>query len=109
MNTVDFFNAVSMLYGMITESCTAESCPSMCAGPKYEYRWADGVKARCDSRTTRVLAAAHACTATQVKKPIECTAPEYVLYLMEWIESQLDDETVRDTRASRRLPNSVCP
>jgi MOB kinase activator 1 len=30
-----------------------------------------------------------------VKKPIECTAPEYVLYLMEWIESQLDDEAVR--------------
>lgn len=46
MNTTDFFNAISMLYGMITESCTAESCPSMCAGPKYEYRWADGVKAR---------------------------------------------------------------
>ena len=46
VNTVDFFNAISMLYGMITESCTAQSCPSMCAGPKYEYRWADGVKAR---------------------------------------------------------------
>ena len=51
VNTVDFFNAISMLYGMITESCTAESCPSMCAGPKYEYRWADGVKARTDSRS----------------------------------------------------------
>lgn len=35
----------------------------------------------------------------QVKKPIECTAPAYVLYLMEWIESQLDDETVRGAPA----------
>jgi hypothetical protein len=41
---VDFFNAISMLYGTLTECCTAESCPTMCAGPKYEYRWADGVK-----------------------------------------------------------------
>lgn len=46
VNTVDFFNAISMLYGTLTECCTAESCPTMCAGPKYEYRWADGVKVR---------------------------------------------------------------
>ena len=45
----------------------------MCAGPKYEYRWADGVK---------------------VKKPIECTAPKYVDYLLEWIEHQVDDEAL---------------
>lgn len=97
MNTVDFFNAVSMLYGMITECCTAESCPSMCAGPKYEYRWADGVKARRRSRSSAERGSRRA--APQVKKPIECTAPEYVLYLMEWIESQLDDETVRARNA----------
>ena len=93
VNTVDFFNAISMLYGMITESCTAQSCPSMCAGPKYEYRWADGVKAR--SPFHQLLGAMLTHPTAQVKKPIECTAPEYVLYLMEWIESQLDDETVR--------------
>lgn len=74
VNTVDFFNAISILYGTLSEFCTAESCPVMCAGPKYEYRWADGVK---------------------VKKPIECSAPDYVLYLMEWVESQLDDPKAR--------------
>lgn len=67
-----------MLYGLLTEACTAESCPTMNAGPKYEYRWADGVK---------------------VKKPVECSAPAYVLYLMEWVETQLDDEAVRHLRA----------
>jgi hypothetical protein len=40
---------------------------------RYEYRWADGVK---------------------VKKPIEVSAPKYVEYLMDWIEAQLDDETI---------------
>jgi MOB kinase activator 1 len=98
VNTVDFFNAISMLYGTLTECCTATSCPTMCAGPKYEYRWADGVKVRvthpCCQRWRASLSRA-ALRAAQVKKPIECTAPEYVLYLMEWIESQMDDEAVR--------------
>uniref|UniRef100_A0A0E0D336 MOB kinase activator-like 1A n=1 Tax=Oryza meridionalis TaxID=40149 RepID=A0A0E0D336_9ORYZ len=50
VNTVDFFNQVNLLYGTLAEFCTPESCPTMTAGPKYEYRWADGV---------------------QIKKPIE--------------------------------------
>lgn len=40
---------------------------------RYEYRWADGV---------------------QIKKPIEVSAPKYVEYLMDWIEVQLDDESI---------------
>ncbi|KAG2576974.1 hypothetical protein PVAP13_6NG066500 [Panicum virgatum] len=73
VNTVDFFNQVNLLYGTLTEFCTPESCPTMTAGPKYEYRWADGV---------------------QIKKPIEVSAPKYVEYLMDWIEGQLDDESI---------------
>ncbi|XP_020608438.1 MOB kinase activator 1B-like [Orbicella faveolata] len=34
VNTVDFFNQINMLYGTITEFCTAESCAVMSAGPK---------------------------------------------------------------------------
>ncbi|XP_040861343.1 MOB kinase activator-like 1A isoform X1 [Glycine max] len=73
VNTVDFFNQVNILFGTLTEFCTPSNCPSMTAGPKYEYRWADGVT---------------------IKKPIEVSAPKYVEYLMDWIESQLDDETI---------------
>lgn len=62
-----------MLYGTITEFCTEESCPLMSAGPKYEYHWADG---------------------TTVKKPIKCSAPKYIDYLMTWVQDQLDDETI---------------
>jgi hypothetical protein len=47
--------------------------PIMNAGPRYEYHWGDGVK---------------------IKKPIRVSAPEYVDYLMTWIQSQLDDETI---------------
>jgi len=45
----------------------------MSAGPKYEYHWADG---------------------HTVKKPIKCSAPKYIDYLMTWVQDQLDDETL---------------
>ncbi|OTF83850.1 MOB kinase activator-like protein 1-like protein, partial [Euroglyphus maynei] len=72
-SVVDFFNQINMLYGTITEFCTEETCPLMSAGPKYEYHWADG---------------------TTVKKPIKCSAPKYIDYLMTWVQDQLDDENI---------------
>jgi len=47
---------------------------------RYEYRWADGVT---------------------IKKPIEVSAPKYVEYLMDWIESQLDDESIFPQKLGR--------
>ncbi|XP_067233192.1 MOB kinase activator 1B-like isoform X4 [Chanodichthys erythropterus] len=73
VNTVDFFNQINMLYGTITDFCSEDSCPVMSAGPKYEYHWADG---------------------TNIKKPIKCSAPKYIDYLMTWVQDQLDDETL---------------
>ncbi|WRX18936.1 MOB kinase activator family - like 1 [Theobroma cacao] len=83
VNTVDFFNQVNLLYGTLTEFCTPENCPTMTAGPKYEYRWADGV---------------------QIKKPIEVSAPKYVEYLMDWIEVQLDDESIFPQKLGAPFP-----
>ncbi|KAK1301840.1 MOB kinase activator-like 1 [Acorus calamus] len=83
VNTVDFFNQVNILFGTLTEFCTPFHCPTMSAGPKYEYRWADGVK---------------------VKKPIEVSAPKYVEYLMDWIELQLDDESIFPQKLGTPFP-----
>ncbi len=85
VNTVDFYNAISMLYATLGEYCTDKNCPTMCAGPKYEYRWADGVK---------------------VKKPIECSAPRYVDYLLEWVESQVDDEATFPQASGAAFPKN---
>lgn len=57
----------------------------MTAGNKYEYRWADGVR---------------------VKKPIECSAPDYVAYLMDWIERQLDDESIFPQEHGKDFPSN---
>ncbi|KAJ9533071.1 hypothetical protein QJQ45_018172 [Haematococcus lacustris] len=73
VNTVDFYNAVSVLYATLGEFCTDRTCEVMSASSKYEYLWADGVK---------------------VRKPIRLSAPEYIDKLFDWIEAQIDDETV---------------
>lgn len=44
-----------------------------CISCRYEYHWADG---------------------TNIKKPIKCSAPKYIDYLMTWVQDQLDDETL---------------
>lgn len=82
---VDFFNQINMLYGTITEFCTEESCVIMSAGPKYEYHWADGLT---------------------VKKPIKCSAPKYIDYLMTWVQDQLDDETLFPSKIGIPFPKN---
>ena len=83
VNTVDFFNQINMLYGTITEFCTEDGCPIMSAGPKYEYHWADG---------------------QTVKKPIKCSAPKYIDYLMTWVQDQLDDEALFPSKIGVKFP-----
>jgi len=83
VNTVDFFNEINLLYGVVAEFCTESSCPVMCAGPKYEYMWADGA---------------------QIRKPIAVSAPKYVDYLMTWVQHQLDDERLFPTQIGVPFP-----
>uniref|UniRef100_A0A7S3CUW0 Uncharacterized protein n=1 Tax=Palpitomonas bilix TaxID=652834 RepID=A0A7S3CUW0_9EUKA len=85
VNTVDFFNQINLMYGSILDFCTPDTCPVMNAGAKYEYLWADGVK---------------------VKQAIKCSAPQYVDYLIEWVQSQLDNENVFPSDPERPFPKS---
>jgi len=84
VNTVDFFNQINMLYGTMTEFCTSQECPVMSAGPKYEYHWADA----------------------NIKKAIRVSAPEYVDYLMVWVQNQLDDEKVFPSKIGVQFPKN---
>lgn len=85
VNTVDFFNQINMLYGTLTEFCTPETCPVMSAGPKFEYLWADGVK---------------------IRKPIKVSAPEYVDYMMSWVQNQLDDQRIFPSKIGVPFPTN---
>eukprot|EP00730_Choanoeca_flexa_P005702 TRINITY_DN12004_c1_g1_i10.p1 TRINITY_DN12004_c1_g1~~TRINITY_DN12004_c1_g1_i10.p1 ORF type:complete len:238 (+),score=61.12 TRINITY_DN12004_c1_g1_i10:168-881(+) len=83
VNTVDFFNQINILYGTVNEFCTTESCPIMSAGPKYEYHWADGIN---------------------IKRPIKCAAPEYIDYLMTWVQFQLEDQELFPSKIGVAFP-----
>ena len=72
-NTTYIYEAAGILYGMLEDSCTNETCPTMSAGSKFEYLWADGARFR---------------------KPTKLSAPQYLEHLFGWIEGQLDDETL---------------
>lgn len=73
VNVIEFYNDISLFYQCLTEFCTKDNCPKMSAGPKYEYRWADG--------------------STQ-RNPIEVSANEYISNLMDWIERELANEEI---------------
>ncbi|KAK6192168.1 hypothetical protein SNE40_003688 [Patella caerulea] len=73
VHVVDFFNRINLLYGTVCENCTEQSCPTMSGGPKYEYHWCDG---------------------DRYKRPTALPAPQYISLLMEWAESQINNENI---------------
>jgi len=85
VNSVDFFNEISLLYGCVSEYCTDKSCAIMSAGPKYEYLWMDGVK---------------------YTKPHKCSAPEYIDLLMTWVEDQINDPAIFPIEDAKPFPNN---
>ncbi|KAK4538475.1 hypothetical protein CDCA_CDCA18G4500 [Cyanidium caldarium] len=75
---VDFLNVMNLLYSLVyAKACTEESCPSMTAGPCYEYRWhEDGDRGR----------------------PVRLSAPRYIESLLEWAEQQLSHASLPQNR-----------
>ncbi|KAL3320809.1 MOB kinase activator 1B [Cichlidogyrus casuarinus] len=72
-----------MLYGTLTDFCTESKCPSMSAGPKYEYLWADG---------------------QSNKKPVKLSAPSYIETLMSWVQKQLENESIFPSKIGIPFP-----
>jgi len=83
LNTVDFFNEMALLYGVVADEAAAKhSKEGEGYPPSVEYRWLD---------------AAH-------KRPIRCSAPDYVDYVMTWVEGQLQNESIFPSRESDPFP-----
>jgi len=77
VNVVDFFNEVSLLYGIVAEEPMDETIPNGGFPDGFTYMWGEGLRT-----------------------PIECTADEYVNHVMTWVEEQINDEV----RQSLRCP-----
>eukprot|EP00029_Vermamoeba_vermiformis_P004453 TRINITY_DN14995_c0_g1_i1.p1 TRINITY_DN14995_c0_g1~~TRINITY_DN14995_c0_g1_i1.p1 ORF type:complete len:218 (+),score=34.17 TRINITY_DN14995_c0_g1_i1:15-668(+) len=72
MNTIEAFNTLVLVYGYVSDFCTSASCPTMNAGEKYQYLWAESKK----------------------DKPQKLDAPTYTERLFEWIAARIDDPTI---------------
>lgn len=85
---IDMYNHVILVYAGIHEHCTDQRCPVMNAGGGYRYAWRDGHKYR---------------------KPTECAAPVYINLLMDWIDSQLEDEGLFPLESGSEFPTHFVP
>lgn len=45
---------------------------------------------------------------TNIKKPIKCSAPKYIDYLMTLVQDQLDDETLFPSKIGVPFPKNLC-
>lgn len=77
VHVVDFFNRINLIYGTVSEFCTERTCPIMSGGLRYEYRWQDG---------------------DDYKKPTKLPALKYMNLLMDWIETNINNEDIFPTR-----------
>jgi len=83
--TMDLFNEAALVNGMVSDFCTAHSCPRMNAGGNYEYKWADGVK---------------------YKTPTDVCAPQYCSLLMQWVSLQLENQAIFPTEPGVNFPHN---
>lgn len=60
----------------------------MSGGPKFEYLWADGGK---------------------YKKPTALPAPQYISHLMDWVETQINDEHTFPVTVDVPFPKAFIP
>lgn len=87
VHVVDFYNTSNLIYGSLVSHCTVAACPVMNATSKFEYLWLDKSK-------------------DKNAKPMTVSAPQYVELLMDWIENQLNDESIFPTDTSVPFPKT---
>ena len=74
-NTQDFINYIGQFYGSIGDFCNENTCPCMAAG-HYDYLWIDNQK-----------------------KSVKIPAPQYVDYVLSWVQNLLRDESIFPTKS----------
>lgn len=84
-NTVDFYNEISLIWGIITD-IGVDSLPAGAGFPSgFEYRWSDG---------------------SRFKSPVMCSGPEYVEYVMNWIDREINNPRLFPTSSSTPFPKN---
>ncbi|KAJ7069606.1 Mob1/phocein [Mycena amicta] len=83
VNIFDFYTNLNEFYGVLTEFCTQQKCPTMSAGSTLNYTWIN-----------------------QDRKHVHLPASTYIDYVMTWVQNMLDDDTVFPTKSGHDFPPS---
>lgn len=80
------FKEIALLYNVITDYCTSETCPDMSAGPLYRYYWHENINGSLES----------------------LPADKYIKNLLEWFEIDqkvklMNDKDGHSTNVSKLL------
>merc|ERR1712137_18495 len=81
LHTIGFFEHINLLYGTVSEFCNLSSCPEMTGpGPRLKM-WLD-----------------------DKGKKSKLSAPQYVDYVMTYVQKVVNDETVFPTKHGNEFP-----
>ncbi|XP_064634455.1 MOB kinase activator 2-like isoform X2 [Lineus longissimus] len=81
-HTISFFEHINLMYGTISEYCTATGCTAMTAPCNTQYYWLDEKGKKC-----------------------KCAAPQYVDYVMTYIQKTIADESIFPTKYGQVFPS----
>lgn len=81
LHTIGFFEHINLLYGTVSEFCNLSTCPEMLGpGPRL-YMWLD-----------------------ERGKKSKLSAPQYVDYVMTYVQKVVNDETTFPTKHGNEFP-----
>lgn len=81
LHTIGFFEHINLLYGTVSEFCNLTSCPDMVGPGPRTYMWVD-----------------------DKGKKSKISAPQYVDYVMTYVQKVVNDETVFPTKHGNEFP-----
>ncbi|CAH1281744.1 unnamed protein product [Diabrotica balteata] len=82
-HTMALFDHVNLVYGAISEFCTPSGCPDMTGPGQRTYLWFD-----------------------EKGKKTKVAAPQYIDYVMTFIQKTISDETIFPTKYANEFPSS---
>ncbi|KAJ8919575.1 hypothetical protein NQ315_002197 [Exocentrus adspersus] len=82
-HTMALFDHVNLVYGTVSEFCTPSGCPDMTGPGQRTYLWFD-----------------------EKGKKTKVAAPQYIDYVMTFIQKTISDETIFPTKYANEFPSS---
>ncbi|XP_033753514.1 MOB kinase activator 2-like isoform X2 [Pecten maximus] len=82
-HTLSFFNHITLIYGVISEYCTSEGCPSMSGPGNVQFLWYD-----------------------EKGKKYKYSSPQYVDFITTCMQKEISDESVFPTKYGNPFPST---